>query len=39
MKLIDVHQHLWDTDWFPPGHRMNFAIRAALGRFPPRDPN
>ena len=37
-KLIDFHRHLWDTDWFPPGHRMNFAVTAANRRFPPRDP-
>lgn len=38
MRLIDIHRHLWDTDWFPPGHRLSFAKRAAARRFPPRDP-
>ena len=38
MKLIDNHVHLWDKDWFPPGHRMRFAVAAANRRWPPRDP-
>ena len=38
MKIIDVHRHIWDTDWFPPGHRMGFATRAAKRRLPERDP-
>lgn len=38
VKLIDVHRHLWDHDWFPPGHRMMFATRAAYRRLPFRDP-
>lgn len=36
-RLIDVHRHLWDTDWFPPDHRRGFALRAANRTFPPRD--
>lgn len=38
MKLIDIHRHLWDTDWFPPAHRMAFAERAAKRSWPERDP-
>lgn len=38
MKMFDIHRHLWDTDWFPPQHRMEFAIRAAKNRRPERDP-
>jgi predicted TIM-barrel fold metal-dependent hydrolase len=37
MRLIDMHRHLWDTDWFPPGHRRRFAEHAALRRWPPRN--
>ena len=37
-KIIDIHRHLWDTDWFPPGHRMMFAETAARRSYPPRDP-
>lgn len=38
MTLIDIHRHLWDTDWFPPGHRMKAAVTAANKSVPPRDP-
>jgi hypothetical protein len=36
-RLINIHRHLWDTDWFPPDHRRNFARRAAARTHPPRD--
>lgn len=38
MRMIDIHRHLWDTPWFPPQHRLEFAIRAAKARLPERDP-
>lgn len=38
MKIIDIHRHLWDTDWFPPYHRMYSARMAAKRTFPERDP-
>src|SRR5262249_34004767 len=34
----DIHRHLWDADWFPPGHRMYGAKAWANRTFPPRDP-
>jgi predicted TIM-barrel fold metal-dependent hydrolase len=37
-RLIDIHRHLWDTDWFPPAHRLGFARSAANRSYPPRDP-
>jgi predicted TIM-barrel fold metal-dependent hydrolase len=36
-RLIDVHRHLWNTDWFPPDHRRAFAVRAAHRTHPPRE--
>lgn len=36
-RVIDIHRHLWDSDWFPPDHRRNFALRAAARTHPPRD--
>lgn len=28
-RLIDVHRHLWDFDWFPPSHLMRGAVTRA----------
>lgn len=28
-KVIDVHRHLWDFDWFPPSHLMSGAEQRA----------
>jgi predicted TIM-barrel fold metal-dependent hydrolase len=36
--MIDIHRHLWNKDWFPPGHRMAFAVRAAKRTPLERDP-
>jgi predicted TIM-barrel fold metal-dependent hydrolase len=38
VRLIDIHRHLWDLEWFPPAHRMQFAVRAAARRYPMPDP-
>src|SRR4051812_33545756 len=28
-RIIDVHRHLWDFDWFPPSHLMRGAVARA----------